>query len=204
MVEKQAREMPTGTKLAVDFGPLLVFFAINSLYPGGDLSRAIAATFAFMMATGVAMIVSKLSTGRISPMLWVTGVVVLVFGALTIYLRDERFIQIKPTIVYATFALVLGFGMVTKRPVLKSVLETGFPTMDDEGWRKLTRNWTLFFVAMAVLNEVMRAAVSFDAWVNFKVWGVTLISFIFAMSQAPILLRHGAQADQTPPPPTQG
>lgn len=202
MTTKQ--QMPASTKLAIDFGPLLIFFLVNTLAPGGDLQRAITATGAFMLATAAAMLVSRIKAGAISPMLWVTGVVVLVFGGLTIYLRDERFIQVKPTIVYAAFALVLIFGLVTKRPVLKYVLETGFPAISDEGWRKLTRNWALFFVAMAVLNEVVRAAVSFDTWVQFKVWGVTILSFAFAMAQAPILMRHGAAPEDVPPPPTQG
>lgn len=202
MTTKQ--QMPASTKLAIDFGPLLIFFLVNTLAPGGDLQRAITATGAFMLATAAAMLVSRIKAGAISPMLWVTGVVVLVFGGLTIYLRDERFIQVKPTIVYAAFALVLIFGLVTKRPVLKYVLETGFPAISDEGWRKLTRNWALFFVAMAVLNEVVRAAVSFDTWVQFKVWGVTILSFAFAMAQAPILMRHGAAPEDVRPPPTQG
>lgn len=202
--QPQQQSMSASTKLAIDFGPLLVFFLVNSFAPGGDLQRAIAATGAFMLATAAAMLVSRIKTGAISPMLWVTGIVVLVFGGLTIYLHDARFIQIKPTIVYATFAIVLIFGLVTKRPVLKYVLETGFPAMTDEGWRKLTRNWALFFVGMAVLNEVVRASISFDAWVQFKVWGVTILSFAFAMAQAPILMRHGAEPQDTPPPPTQG
>lgn len=202
-----AKQMSTGTKLAVDFGPLVVFFIVNMKAVGGqdELQRAIYATAAFMVATAISMLVSKIKTGSISIMLWVTGVIVLVFGGLTIYLRDERFIQIKPTVVYALFSAVLFFGLLTKRPLLKSVLEMGFPAMTDEGWRIITRNWALFFAAMAMLNEVMRQILTFDQWVTFKVWGATSLSFLYALAQAPVLMKHGAAEDEVPPPPpTQG
>lgn len=192
-------------KPAIDFGPLLVFFAINSWWPGSDIDQAIAATIGFMLATALAMLVSRMRLGRISPMLWVTGAVVLLFGGLTVWLHDPKFIQVKPTIIYAGFAAILFGGLATGRPVLKLVLESGFPQLDAEGWRKLTRNWGLFFAAMAVANEVARALLDFDTWVNVKVWGVTAISFIFAMTQAPILMKHGDIADaEKPPLPPQG
>lgn len=191
------RSMSTGTKLMIDFGPLLIFFLANSF--GG----VFVATAAFMLATAAAMLVSKIKTGGISPMLWFTGLVVAVFGGLTLYLHDETFIKLKPTIIYSMFAAILIFGMVTGRPVLKLVLESAYPSLQDEGWRKLTRNWAIFFVCMAVLNEIVWRSVSTDTWVQFKVWGVTIISLIFAMAQAPILMRHGTQ-DPEPPVPPQG
>ncbi|MBB4632163.1 septation protein IspZ [Sphingosinicella soli] len=181
----------SGLRMALDFGPLLVFFAVNSLAPGDDVNQAVWATTAFMIATGIAMIVSKLKTGRIAPMQWFTGIVVAVFGGMTIYLRDESFFQIKTTIIYAMFAAILFFGLITGRPLLKLVMESGFPEMDDDGWKKLTRNWAIFFLAMAMLNEALRAWLTFDQWVAFKVWGVLVISMIFAASQAPILMKHG-------------
>ena len=112
------------------------------------------------------------------------------FGGLTIYLHDETFIQMKPTVVYLIFAAVLLTGLFTGRPLLKMVLESGFPPMTDRGWHLLTRNWALFFLALAVLNEVLRQVLTFDQWVQFKVWGLTILGFVFAASQFPIMTRH--------------
>jgi intracellular septation protein len=198
-----AREqaMSSSLKLAVDYGPLLVFFAVNSLAPGSDVDQAVWATTAFMLATGVAMLISKLKAGRISPMLWVTGAVVLVFGGLTIYLHDQRFIQIKPSIVYAVLSGTLFFGLWTGRPLLRTVLESGFPALKPEGWHKLTRNFAWFFAAMILVNEVARQLLSFDDWVTFKVWGVSAISFAFMFTQMPVLMRHSDEPAEPPVPP---
>ena len=198
MTEK--RELSTSLKLAVDYGPLLVFFGVNSLAPGSDVDQAVAATTAFMVATAVAMLVSKLKTGRISTMLWVTGVVVAVFGGLTIYLHDQRFIQIKPSIVYAVLSGTLFFGLLTGRPLLRTVLESGFPTLRSEGWHKLTRNFAWFFLAMVGINEVARQILSFDSWVTFKVWGVSALSFAFMFTQLPMLMKHSDEPDPPIPP----
>ena len=193
--------MSSSLKLAVDYGPLLVFFAVNSLAPGSDVDQAVAATTAFMLATGVAMLISKLKAGRISPMLWVTGAVVLVFGGLTIYLHDQRFIQIKPSIVYAVLSGTLFFGLWTGRPLLRTVLEAGLPALKPEGWHKLTRNFAWFFAAMIVVNEVARQLLSFDDWVTFKVWGVSAISFAFMFTQMPMLMRYSDEPAEPPIPP---
>lgn len=197
----QARELSTNLKLAIDYGPLLVFFGVNSLAPGSDVDQAVYATTAFMAATAIAMLVSKLKTGRISTMLWVTGAVVLIFGGLTIYLHDQRFIQVKPSIVYAVLSGVLFFGLLTGRPLLRSVLESGFPALKPEGWHKLTRNFAWFFAAMVAVNEAARQFLSFDAWVTFKVWGVTAISFAFMFTQIPLLMRHSDEPQEPPVPP---
>lgn len=191
MADVDEKKAASGLRMALDFGPLLVFFAVNSLAPGDDVNQAVWATTAFMIATAIAMIVSKVKTGRIGPMQWFTGIIVAVFGGMTIYLRDESFFQIKTTIIYAMFAAILFFGLITGRPLLKLVLESGFPEMDDHGWKKLTRNWAIFFLAMAILNEALRYYLTFDQWVAFKVWGVLVISMIFAAAQAPILMKHG-------------
>jgi intracellular septation protein len=191
MAMADEKEKASSLRVALDFGPLLVFFAVNSLAPGDDVNQAVWATSAFMIATAIAMIVSKVKTGRVGPMQWFTGIIVAVFGGMTIYLRDESFFQIKTTIIYAMFAAILFFGLLTGRPLLKLVMESGFPEMDDHGWKKLTRNWAFFFLAMAILNEGLRAYLTFDQWVAFKVWGVLVISMIFAASQAPILMKHG-------------
>jgi intracellular septation protein len=182
-------------RLAVDLGPLIVFFAANSL------ADIYVATLAFMIATGVAIALSWVKAGRVSPMLWVSGAAVLLFGGLTLWLHDETFIKVKPTIIYVTFAAILGFGLATGRPTLKLVLEQAYPEMDEIGWRKLTRNWALFFAGMAVLNEAVWRSVSTDMWVQFKVWGVTALSVLFALAQAPILMRHGAVGREPKRPP---
>ena len=210
------REGKPGIRVAVDYAPLLVFFLVNFLAPAepmvrlvgrfGDvlsgmdkagalvIARVVCATTAFVLATIIAIVVSRVKLGRVSPMLWISGVLVVVFGGLTIYFHDPRFIQMKPTIVYATFAAVLFFGFVTGRPLLEGLLGTAYPGLSATGWRKLTRNWAIFFVAMALLNEVVWRSAGWDFWVGFKLWGAIPLTLGFAMANIPMLMRHGLQA----------
>jgi len=181
--------LPAGMKLALDFGPLLIFFVANKF--GGVFT----ATAAFMAATALAMAVSWWKTRHIPPMLIFTGLIVAVFGGLTLWLQDESFIKLKPTLIYGMFSAILFFGLATKRPYLKLVLGEALPALDDTGWRKLTRNWALFFLALVFANEAARQLLSTDDWVNFKVWGVTAATMVFALAQAPILARHGVKFD---------
>ena len=207
-----------GLRMGVEYGPLLVFFAVNFLFPAGlamrlvgastgflsDLDRAgalviakvIVATTAFVLATIVAMVVSRTKLGQISPMLWISGGFVIVFGGLTLWFHDPRFIQMKPTIVYATFACVLLFGLITGRPLLEGLLGSAYPGLTAAGWRKLTRNWTGFFVAMACLNEVVWRSTSWDFWVGFKLWGAIPLTLLFALANIPMLMRHGLQMER--------
>jgi intracellular septation protein len=171
--------------LALDFGPLLIFFVAYKML------GVIAGTAAFMAAIAVAVIVSKLRLGKVSPMLWLSAVLVLFFGSLTIYFHDQRFIQIKPTIIYAFFAMMLFAGLVRGKPLLKYLLQAAYDGLSEEGWRKLSRNWAFFFVFMAILNEITRSVLTFDTWLSLKVWGVTAISFLFAAANLPMLMRHG-------------
>ena len=190
VTEKPGRTpMPTALKLAIDFGPLLIFFAANKF--GGVFT----ATAAFMAATALAMAISWVKTRHIPPMLIFTGVIVMVFGGLTLWLQDENFIKLKPTMIYAMFASILGFGLLTKRPYLKLVLGEALPTLTDAGWTRLTRNWALFFVALMLANEVARQVLTTDQWVNFKVWGVTVVTMLFAMAQAPLLSKHSVKPE---------
>lgn len=177
----------------VDFAPLLIFFAAYRLsnHENNPISAIITATSVFMGATIVALIVSKWRLGRISPMLWLSSILIIGFGALTVYFHDETFIQIKPTIIYVFFAAILFGGLLRGKAMLKYLLQAAFEGLSDEGWLKLSRNWGLFFVALAILNEAARAALDFESWLTFKVWGVTALSFLFTMSQVPMLLRHG-------------
>ncbi len=179
--------LSTPLKLAVDFGPLLVFFTASKF--GGIF----VATGAFMVATLVAMAVSLFRTGRIPPMLLFTGIIVMVFGGLTLWLHDAAFVKIKLTVIYAMFGAILIFGLITKRPTLQLVLHDAFPALDAAGWTKLTRNWAAFFLVLAATNEVLRRVLTDSQWVNFKVWGVIAATLVFAMAQAPILARHGVK-----------
>lgn len=178
-------------RLLLDYGPLLVFFAVNFLTPGAALVRIIAATIAFMIAMVVALGLSFWRTGRVSPMLLITAALVLVFGGLTLYFRDERFIKMKPTFVYAIFAATLAFGLATGRPLLQSLLGSAYPGLTETGWRKLTRNWAIFFVFMAVLNEAVWRSTTTDFWVGFKLWGAIPLTLVFAVANVPMLMRHG-------------
>lgn len=201
MNENEKTPASPGLRMAIDFGPLAVFFAVNMLMHGPQLQRVLAATAAFMVAIVAAMATSWIRTRHISPMLWISGVLVLVFGSLTLYFHDETFIKVKPTIVYAMFASVLGFGLLTGRPLLQSLLETAYPGLNDTGWRKLTINWTFFFIAMAVLNEVVWRNFSWDFWVGFKLWGAVPLTLIFAAANIPMLLKHGMGQHEASDPP---
>lgn len=180
-----------GLRLGIDYGPLVVFFLVNFLAPFPSLLRVLSATVAFMVATIAAMIVSRLKLGNISPMLWLSGVLVVVFGGLTLYFHDQRFIQMKPTIVYLILAATLGFGLATGRPLLREVLGAAYPGLTDLGWHKLTRNWAVFFVVQALLNELVRRRFSLDFWVAYKLWGAVPLTMIFALANVPMLLRNG-------------
>lgn len=186
--------------MAIDFGPLIVFFAVNGLVGGPQIGRVITATIAFMTATVIAMIISRWKTGHISPMLWMSGLLVMVFGGLTIYFHDETFIKIKPTIIYLMFASVLIFGLVTGRPLLQFVLESAYPGLSPKGWRQLTINWAAFFIVQAVLNEAVWRNTSWDFWVAYKLWGVIPMTMLFAIANLPMLMKHGMQMDGNAPP----
>jgi intracellular septation protein len=185
-----------GLRMLIDFGPLAVFFAVNTFMGGPQLMRMMVATAAFMVAIFVAMGISLWKTKHISPMLWISGALVLVFGGLTLWFHDETFIKVKPTIVYAMFAIVLAYGLITRRPLLQMLLESAYPGLTEKGWRLLTINWTVFFVAMAVLNEIVWRTQSWDFWVGFKLWGVVPLTLIFAMGNIPMLLRNGLTTDR--------
>lgn len=190
----EARKPSPGLRLALDYGPLIVFFAFNFLTPGPAIARIIAATGAFMVAMLGALAVSWWKTRHIPPMLLISGALVIVFGGLTLWFQDERFIKMKPSFVYAIFAATLGIGLATGRPLLQMLLESAYPGLTAAGWRKLTRNWALFFVFMAVLNEAVWRTTSTDFWVGFKLWGAIPLTLVFAMANVPMLMRHGLQA----------
>ncbi|MET1754763.1 inner membrane-spanning protein YciB [Novosphingobium sp. RD2P27] len=183
--------------LLVDFGPLLVFFfTYRHFSPAEESSLGIVlavtkGTIAFMVATLVALIVSKWRLGRISPMVWLSTSLILGFGALTVFLNDPFWIQIKPTAVYLIFAGVLFGGLAKGKPMLRYLLQSAFEGLNDEGWMKLSRNWAVFFLFLAALNEVLRQVLTFGGWLQAKLWLFTGLSFLFTFSQIPMVLRHG-------------
>lgn len=207
MNETAPAKKPSGTlSFALDFGPLLLFFVASKLGSSKDdpTQGAIVGTATFMIAIIVAVIISKVKIGKISPMLKLTAALGVFFGALTIWFHDERFIQIKPTIIYAFFALLLLAGWARGKAMLKYVLEHAYDGLNETGWLKLSLSWGLFFTALAVANEAMRAFVSFDTWLSLKVWGVTALTFLFAMANIPMLMRHGLKLGGDTEVPPQG
>jgi intracellular septation protein len=190
------RPEPSGPmRLVVDFGPLVVFFATYKL-TGGGLHGTLVATGAFMAAVLIAISAALIAFRRITPMLGLSTVLILTFGAITLYLRDPRFIQMKPTLYYGVLALLLFAGLLRGKPLLRWLFGPIFPGLSDEGWLKLSRNWALFFVALGIANEVMRATMTFDTWLTVKVWGVTVVSILFAIANMPMLLRHGLDPEK--------
>jgi len=181
-------------KLAIDLGPLLLFFGANAA------AGIYAATGIFMVATFVALGFAWWRYHKLPVMLLVTAAIVLVFGGLTLYLRDETFIKLKPTIVYLIFAGLLVGGLLFKKPVLELLFGAAF-SLTEEGWRKLTWRWAVFFVTMAIVNEAVRRNFSTDAWVSFKAFGFLPLTFFFAVAQVPLMQRYGlAEPGEATPP----
>ena len=190
--------------LVVDFGPLLVFFLAYRHFAPADANQGIGVvlavtkgTIAFMVATVIALIVSRWRLGHVSPMLWLSTVLILGFGTLTVLLGDPFWVQVKPTAVYLLFATVLFAGLLRGKPMLRYLLQSAFDGLDEIGWLKLSRNWAIFFLFLAGLNEVLRQVLSFDGWLQAKLWGFTTLSFLFTFTQIPMVLRHGLGQEST-------
>ena len=176
-------------KFLVEFGPLIVFFLGNAKY------GIFFATGAFMVATIVSLVISRLLFKHIATMPLITGVFVMIFGGLTIWLQNETFIKLKPTIVNLMFASILFGGLYFGRLFLKLVMGEVFE-MKDEGWHKLTIRWGVFFVMLAVLNEFVWRNFSTDMWVNFKVFGIMPLTLIFGISQIGLLQKYHIDFDK--------
>lgn len=177
------RHMHPVLKFALELGPLGIFFFANSRL------GIFEATAIFMAATVVALIIMWVVARRVAVMPLVTGVVVMIFGGLTIWLQDDLFIKLKPTIVNALFGATLLGGLFFGKSLLEIVFDDAFK-LDAEGWRKLTLRWGIFFLFLALLNEVIWRTQTTDFWVAFKVWGMMPITMAFALFQTPILLKH--------------
>jgi intracellular septation protein len=173
-------------KLVLDLGPLVLFFLANSRY------GIFVATATFMVAVLAALATSFLMTRHLPLMPVVTAIIVVVFGGLTLILHDATFIKVKPTIIYALFGAVLIGGLIFDKPLLGAVFDSLFH-LTDEGWRKLTLRWAIFFIALAVLNEIVWRNASTNTWVDFKVFGVTPLTLLFAALQLPLLRKYAVE-----------
>lgn len=189
--------------LLVDYGPVLVFFLVYRYFSPSDTKQTvhevmavIYGTGAFMAAAVVALIVSKLKLGRISPMLWLSTALIVFFGAVTIFLQDPFYIQIKPTIIYLLFGLSLLGGYLRGKALLKALLEAAFEGLSDRGWMLLSRNWGIFFLFLAALNEGFRHFLTFGGWLETKLYVFLPASFLFTFAHMPMLLRHGLGAEE--------
>jgi len=206
MADDTAKQKPKSgwLNVLVDYGPLLVFFLVYKYYSpesagedtAGEILAVIHGTGAFIVAAIIALGVSKWRLGKVSPMLWLSTAMIVGFGALTIYFQDERFIQWKPTIVYVLFAVVLLVGYAKGKSLLKVLLEAAFEGLTDEGWMKLSRNWGVFFILLAVLNSVLVFMVSFETWLGMKLWLFLPLTFLFTFTQVPMLMRHGLSVEE--------
>ena len=174
---------PQIRRLALDLGPLLIFFAAFK-YLG-----IFGATAAFIVAVLVALGLGYLIERRLSPMPLFTAVLVVVFGGLTLYLKNDIFIKMKPTVLYGFFGAVLLGGLAFNRLFIKYVFAQAFE-LDETGWKKLTVRWGLFFLLLAVVNESVWRATSTATWVSFKVWGIIPLIFLFALAQTPLVIKH--------------
>ena len=200
-------------KLVLELGPLGLFFVANvkpelfnplverfmdpSLFEGKN-GNIFTATALFIPATILALVVSYVTMRRIPIMPLVSGVFVIIFGALTLWLKDDIYIKVKPTIVNALFGVILLGGLATGRSLIRYVLDAAF-SLQDEGWRKLTLNWGLFFFFLAVLNEIVWRNFP-DYWAGFKFFGTMPITLLFAASQVPILLKYEVKPEETAKP----
>ena len=170
-------------KIALELGPLAVFFFANAQL------GIFGATAVFMVATILALVASWVLTRRLAIMPLITGIVVFIFGGLTLFLQDETFIKMKPTIVNTMFGATLLIGLAFGRSLLGYVFDSVFQ-LDAEGWRKLTLRWGLFFFALALLNEAIWRSFSTDFWVSFKVFGFMPLTVLFTLTQMPLIQRH--------------
>ena len=190
-MSSRAPEAGMGMRLALDLGPLAVYFAAFSL----THHNIFLATGLFMAATLVAMLVSLVRFGRVSAIQCFSAVMVLLLGGLTIWLHKDWIIKIKPTIYYVTVASILFFGLATGRPTLQMVLGQAYPGLSAEGWRLLTRNWAVFFVVLAIANEAVWRNASTSFWLGYKMWGSLPATIAFAVANVPMLMKHGLAED---------
>lgn len=186
-------------RVALEFGPLLVFYLTFVKW------GIFYATGVFMVAILISIPISYKLQGHVSKMLLFTAAVVMVMGGLTLWLQNETFFKLKPTIIYVTFSCILFFGLARGRSYLQLVMDAGMPNVAEAGWKIFTRNFALFFLAMAGVNEFVWRSYSTDTWVDVKTFGFLPLTFLFILTQMPILMKHqeeeggndAAENDQT-------
>lgn len=196
------RKISAGVKMALEMGPILAFFVGYILLRdrvftigGTEYTGFILVTACFIPLLALTTFILWRLTGTLSKMQIVTLVLVVVFGGLTVWLNDERFFKMKPTIIYALFAAVLGFGLLRGKSYMQLVMSEVLP-MRPEGWMILTRRVTVFFVLLAILNEVIWRSMSTAAWVNFKTFGLTIGLFAFFMAQGKLFQTYGIEKER--------
>jgi intracellular septation protein len=188
--DKNVKSHASWLPMALDYVPLILFFIVYKF------AGIITGTAVFMVAIVVAIAISKWKIGHVTPMMWLSAILVVGFGGLTIYFNDQKFIQIKPTIIYVMLGALLLVGLARGKSLLKFVIGPAFTGLDEAGWIMLSRNWALFFLALAAMNEALRAMTSFDTWLTIKVWGVPILSMLFVMANMPMLLKHGLGVEE--------
>lgn len=194
---KTKKELPPIPKLILELGPLAVFFFANArgeqlagMVPAFEgLQPIFIATGAFMIAITLSLVISYAMVRHLPIMPMVSGVVVLVFGGLTLWLQNEIFIKLKPTIVNVLFGSILLGGLYFGRPLLRYLFDAVF-SLDEEGWKKLTFRWGLFFFFLAGVNEFVWRTFTTDQWVSFKTFGMLPLTLVFTFSQMPMIQKH--------------
>jgi intracellular septation protein len=180
------RKINPTLKFALELGPLVVFFAANWKF------KLFVATGALMVAVVAALVISFALMRRLPIMPLVTAIIVIIFGSLTFYFQNDAFIKMKPTALYLLFSGALLGGLAFGKLLLPVMFDSAFQ-ITEEGWQKLTYRWAIFFLAMAVLNEIVWRNTSPDFWVNFKSFGVIPLTMLFGLAQAPLIMRHEAK-----------
>ncbi len=173
-------------KYAVDYGPILAFFIAYKM------AGLMAATVALMIATAIATLLLYILQRRLALMPIITLLVVGTFGGLTLWLNDDTFIKMKPTVIQGLFAVILFGGMIMKKPLIRYVMGSTLQ-MDDDGWRLLSLRFACFFAAMAVLNEIVWRTQPEGVWIDFKVFGIIGLTLVFILTQIPLILRHSTE-----------
>jgi intracellular septation protein len=211
---KEGKKAAAGwLNLFIDYGPIAVFFITYWLKAPADKTDSLGvilaivySTSTFIVAPIVALGASKFVLGKVSRMLLLSTILIVGFGSLTVLLRDPFYVQVKPTVLYLFFGIVLLVGWLRGKALLQWLLEAAFEGLSEEGWLKLSRNWGFFFFFLAALNEALRHTLSFGDWLAAKLWVFMPLSFLFTFTQLPMLLRHGLAAAaedevvENPPP----